>query len=593
MRVLVVALVGVVSGCAQVWGIHNTSAKCGPDQTSCDGVCVDTLGDHDNCGMCGHACGATEVCGNGACGAACPIDQMDCSGTCSDIQSDPMNCNGCGMACASGDVCVFGECQPPCDMLELNAIITDPWGVSWDGLERAPAALDAAQVMCQAFGGRLPTATELYRVAANQSGAVGMSFQTNPLWSTAPVDALDQATIKLSDGTFTRMPATTPTAFRCVCPAALPRTFTSTHCNGDPASPCFEFKGYNVDAKDRPALPRGAANFECITDRAHMVDAPQLAEAILAGLPGSGAAVMTADQWIYSQSTQLVWTGVATGFELGGALTAIDNTVGAPFRCAATKQAQSPNANSIADVFYPKVSKYVGETMDQASVGLVAANDACFARGGHLPRSGELAEMISQGLPNGSNNSLWTSDQTGFNGTNFLVAVNNWSGLDQRYYDAYTGGAAGQTLTWDYKNQAHGYRCIWYPLDPMYVSPTGCTGGCFEVDLPGNPVAKMWFDSMDRNAALPADAIADCAASDGHLTSERDLTEGIRAGLPNGTGAMATPYVWTSDIAQGNITVAFWTATEPTFDDQWQSAMTWANVTTPYRYRCMWTNELR
>ena len=48
--------------------------------------------------------------------------------------------------------------------------ITDPWDVKWDAIERAPATLDAAQVTCRAFGGRLPTATELYRVAANQSG---------------------------------------------------------------------------------------------------------------------------------------------------------------------------------------------------------------------------------------------------------------------------------------------------------------------------------------------------------------------------------------------------------------------------------------
>jgi hypothetical protein len=589
MRVLVVAVVAAVPGCAQVWGIHDTGAKCGPDQMSCNGVCVDPLGDHDNCGECGHACATSEVCGNGVCGAACPIDQADCSGTCSDLQSDPANCNGCGMACATGDVCVFGECQPPCDSSQLTAMIVDPWGVTWDGLERAPAPLDAAQVTCQAFGGRLPTATELYRVAANQSGAVGMSFQTNDLWSLAPVDMLEQATVRLSDGVTNGVAATTPSAFRCVCPAALPRTFTSNHCNGDPAMPCFEVNGYNVDTKDRPALPKGAAIFECVNDRAHVVDAPLLAGAIRAGLPGTATAVMTADQWIYYQSTELSWS-TATGWQLAGSLAAVDNRNPAPFRCAAVKVAPSPNANTIPNVFYPKLSKYTGETADRTSAVWAAAHDACFAAGGHLPRSGELAELIQQGLPNGSGVNMWTADEVGFNGTQFLASVNSWTGLDVRYNDAYTGGA-GQTLTWDYKTTSHAYRCIWYPLDIDYTTPTNCSGGCYEVDLPGTFVAKMWFDAMDRTASLPADAIADCSASGGQLASERDLTEAIRAGLPNGSGS-STP-LWTSDIAQGNLTVVWWTNVDMAFTDEYSAYMTWVGPGNQYRYRCMWTNELR
>jgi hypothetical protein len=591
MRGIIAAVIALACGCAQIWGIKNTSAKCTIDQITCNDACVDPLSDHDNCGGCDKPCGAMDVCGNGQCGAACPIDQMLCDSTCIDPLSDAMNCNGCGMACAAGDVCVFGECQPPCDTTALNAIIVDPWGVSWDGLERTPAPLDAAQVACKAFGARLPTATELYRVAANQSGAVGMSFQTNPLWTVTAVDMLDQATIRLSDGAFTSVPAATASAFRCVCPEPLPRTFTSDHCNGDPKAGCFEVNGYNVDVKDRPALPKASAISECIADRAHIVDAPLLAEAIRAGLPGQNTAVMTGDQWYYFESTQLVWNGVATTWEPPG-FTAVDNRTAAPFRCAAIKAAQSPNPNTIANVFYPKVSKYAGETMDQTAADWAAAHDACFARGGHLPRSAELAELILEGLPNGSNAQLWTSDETGYNTVQFLVEVNNWSGLDQRYNDAYTGGA-GQTLTWDYKTNTHPFRCIWYPLDPMYTAPTSCNGGCFEVDLPGNSVAKMWFDSMDRPASLPGAAFGDCEASGGHLASERDLTEAIRAGLPNGTAAMTPPYVWTSDIAQGNFTVVFWTDVATGFTDEYSSYMTWSGPTATYRYRCMWTNELR
>lgn len=582
-------VVAALSGCAQLLGIHHLSGDCGPDQMSCDGVCVDTLGDHDNCGTCGHACGPSELCGNGACGATCPVDQLDCSGTCRDIQSDPKNCNGCGMACATGDVCVFGECQPPCDTSKLVAIVVDPWGVSWDGIERPAAALDAALVTCSAFGGRLPTATELYRVSAGQSGAVGTTAQTNPLWSLAPVDMLHQATIKLSDGTFTSVPAASATSFRCVCPAALPRTFTSTHCNGDPASPCFEVAGYNVDTKDRPALPRSAATSECITDRAHLIDAPLLAEAIRGGLPGPGSGVMTADQWIYSESTQISWSGPATGWQLGGSLASVNNRSSAPFRCAATKLAQSPNANMIANVFHPRLSKYAGESTDRAAAPWAAAHDACFAAGGHLPRSGELVELISQRLPNGSGMEVWTSDEVGYNNVQFLAAVNTWSGVNERYNDAY--GGADQTLNWVYKTETHPFRCIWYPLDPMYTAPTSCNGGCIEIDLPGNPVAKMWFDAMDRPLALPGDAFGDCEAAGGHLASERDFTEAIRAGLPNGSGPNTS--LWTSDVVQGEMTILWWSNVETAFSDEFPTYMSWQGVSLMSRYRCMWTNELR
>ncbi len=134
------------------------SSDCATGQMSCEGACVDVSNNHDNCGTCGHACSATDVCGSGTCGAACPGNQMLCDGTCSDTSSDAMNCGGCGMACNAGDVCVDSACQVPCDPSMLMSSIADPWGTTWDGLERGPLAFDAAKAACQAFGARLPTA---------------------------------------------------------------------------------------------------------------------------------------------------------------------------------------------------------------------------------------------------------------------------------------------------------------------------------------------------------------------------------------------------------------------------------------------------
>ncbi|HEX7703643.1 MAG TPA: hypothetical protein VF403_23040 [Kofleriaceae bacterium] len=67
---------------------------------------------------------------------------------------------------------------------------------------------------------------------AMQSGAVGQPFNTSYLWTAVPIDKLDQATERLSDGATSTAAAATATGFRCVCPAALPKTFTGKHCNG-------------------------------------------------------------------------------------------------------------------------------------------------------------------------------------------------------------------------------------------------------------------------------------------------------------------------------------------------------------------------
>jgi hypothetical protein len=114
----------------------------------------------------------------------------------------------------------------------------------------------------------------------------------------------------------------------------------------------------------------------------------------------------------------------------------------------------------------------------------------------------------------------------------------------------------------------------------------------------------MWLDSQDRAGATLGAAFADCSAHGGTLASERDYTEAIRAGLPNGTAATGTPpWLWTSDFAAGatapptvNITVVRWTNSEPTtFNDQYSTYMTWVSTPTSnvFRYRCVWTNELR
>ena len=86
---------------------------CADGETDCGGACVNTTRDATNCGSCGNACGAGQMCIGGACmtPATCPMGQTDCGGTCLDTNTDPGNCGRCGNACPTGQACMAGACM--------------------------------------------------------------------------------------------------------------------------------------------------------------------------------------------------------------------------------------------------------------------------------------------------------------------------------------------------------------------------------------------------------------------------------------------------------------------------------------------------
>src|SRR5882672_7354840 len=61
--------------------------------TVCSGTCVDTKVDPDNCGTCGHQCGATSACAAGVCGAVATVEVPAITG-----------CTGLTLAVAGGAV---------------------------------------------------------------------------------------------------------------------------------------------------------------------------------------------------------------------------------------------------------------------------------------------------------------------------------------------------------------------------------------------------------------------------------------------------------------------------------------------------------
>ena len=88
---------------------------CMTDEITCDGVCVKTDTDVENCGRCGNACAATESCVAGVCaGTACGAGETMCGTACVDTDVDRTNCGDCDIVCAVGETCTAGVCESDC-----------------------------------------------------------------------------------------------------------------------------------------------------------------------------------------------------------------------------------------------------------------------------------------------------------------------------------------------------------------------------------------------------------------------------------------------------------------------------------------------
>jgi hypothetical protein len=95
--------------------------KCSADcfNTCCDGNCVNTPTDRNNCGACGNVCVPGQYCANGTC-VTCDksICTIGLAEYCVDLQTDRENCGSCGIVCQKDSggnpqrdlVCSAGAC---------------------------------------------------------------------------------------------------------------------------------------------------------------------------------------------------------------------------------------------------------------------------------------------------------------------------------------------------------------------------------------------------------------------------------------------------------------------------------------------------
>lgn len=87
---------------------------CPSGQECCDGLCITTTADEDNCGCCGNSCNTGESCTNGACGCnggpSCQAGEVCCATGCVDPFEDEENCGGCGIQCTMSTECTVPHC---------------------------------------------------------------------------------------------------------------------------------------------------------------------------------------------------------------------------------------------------------------------------------------------------------------------------------------------------------------------------------------------------------------------------------------------------------------------------------------------------
>lgn len=577
----------------------DATPTCDGGQAWANGGCVDTQSDSQNCGSVGMACAEAQVCMAGRCVPVCNEGTLLCEVTCVDPQNDAQNCGRCGNTCGASEECSAGMCRPAC-RLGLREAQDDDWKIKWDRTERAPDTQPAAEGICAQFGGRLPTISELYRVGATQAAGIGQTIHTNFIWAANPRGPASRSAVRLSDSVITESAASIKRPFRCVCPTPPPPSFTGNACYGPPDAACFAIDTErHADIQDRPPQTVGSAIWECTQARAHLPDARTLIEAIYAELPNGQFPTWlhTADSATLSSNVVLRWIGKQPVWNLPDRISVGGFNEVRPFRCIGPKGRAKPYAATVANEFVGTRSLLKGEAVDSAAAPWVQAQASCFARGGHLASTAELSELILQGLPGGSGKWLWAADSTGYSNPQFLTSVVAWTGAALDFAHYLTNTTSG--VSWAYKTEpTKEFRCVYYPIatDRKEPAAADCVGGCFKVAAPQS-LAAMWFDASDRPAAPWDNAIALCRNRGATLASERDLTEAIRAGLPNGSNQL----LQTSDLGYGGgngaglrAAAVKWTMVDTAFTDQYSAHMTWLDIgATPQPFRCMWTNELR
>jgi hypothetical protein len=475
--------------------------------------------------------------------------------------------------------------------------LIDSWGNIWDGLERPAASFEDARAKCLSLGARLPTVAELYRNRNNASGAVGQYYQANYLWTGIERSSNTAVIIRWSNGTVTYSTKTTKRNYRCVWPDHITDSFNGDYCMGG----CWTTPDglYNFDTEDRPGLPLVAAIRECAAVNARVPDLWEIENAIRAGLTGgTGAQVWTGDQYKGTNNgppfITVNWKGTNVSWfppqKMGGSNAYYGywpDYASARTRCVGIANREGLKA-ATAGEFENAAEMVRADDEDRAKVQYLTGVDICRTVGGHLADNIEAIGLLLAGLPNGSEDGIWTAEHY-----DLPMLTLYWKDIAKYFWPskAFVGSGTGFGNAW--YNQTQKFRCIYYATTD-WVEPTDCKDDCHVNSNQGSVLA---IDKADRTPVTYFDAVDHCRALGARLPTTRDLEELIRSGAPGGVGAN----LWTSSShVQGtNVSKVMvrWVGIMPTWfpvNDFTTGVVGYSSSLpgVPAAYRCVWTNEV-
>ena len=497
--------------------------------------------------------------------------------------------------------------------------VTDAWGEVWDGVARPMATQTDAKAACDALGGRLPTATELYRnnlTTGLSSSSISTPSDVEYLWTGLPAYGLKKGTlVRLSDGLVTTSESNVSKSYRCVWPDTSPADFDDDNCNVRPGESCWSMTyGENVDTYDRPRLDVIAASAECAFVHASIPQFSDWNNLIHDGLPNA------TNNWLWSSKATYWYNGGfghsvirwKDGNESSWAYGSTEGTASDAtpltrlyFRCIGNRKRSElvtpvPTCEGGCFSTTHHGSLLTADSTDRAAATEADAAVMCRTLGATLPNQQEMSDLIHAGLPNGSAIWIWLDEALYWYNNGVGYPVINWTdiGSDTWSYSTGNGERSGATST-------RPYRCVWHQKVNTY--PTcGTTDGLNRVqnsyvcapsvngDSQGNAnpsgisITDHWgndWDLLQRGAVTFTEADEACEALGARLPTASEVYA-VRAdqSLTDSIGdSNAVSYLWTKTVApdaSSQMTIRV--------SDGMTTALS-KTATTPYR--CIWPSS--
>ncbi len=206
----------------------------------------------------------------------------------------------------------------------------------------------------------------------------------------------------------------------------------------------------------------------CVARGGHLPWQRDYAELVQAGLAGgSNAWLWTSDQVGTNQVDVIRWNGVAAGAFDNTSATYSNSvnrngTTAYGYRCVyypVDADYEGPESCNV-DCFDLSLNESIGTTLwadshdrsPNVTYGQAVRN--CYALGGHLATHRDMVELIRHGLPNGSNQWVWTSDLSEYHQTKAV----RWNGVYTAFADI--NGTDSSDVDRN-GTTTRPYRCVW------------------------------------------------------------------------------------------------------------------------------------